>query len=220
MERYLDEEFDIVKEKLVSMAALTEEAISLSISSLKDRKEDLAEQVLKQEKDINILDVELDELCLTLLARHQPMAVDLRFLTSVLRISSELERIADQAVNIAQRSLVLLKSPTLKPLIDIPRMALLAEKMVKDAVDAFLQKNADLAREVCERDDEVDNLNDQIFRELLTYMMQDSSCISRAVELTLIGRHLERIADHATNISEDVVYFVKGKTIKHHFEQH
>jgi len=220
MERYLDEEFDIVKEKLVSMAALTEEAISLSISSLKDRKEDLAEQVLKQEKDINILDVELDELCLTLLARHQPMAVDLRFLTSVLRISSELERIADQAVNIAQRSLVLLKSPTLKPLIDIPRMALIAKKMVKDAVDAFLQKNADLAREVCERDDEVDNLNDQIFRELLTYMMQDSSCISRAVELTLIGRHLERIADHATNISEDVVYFVKGKTIKHHFEQH
>lgn len=220
MERHLDEEFDIVKEKLVSMAALTEEAISLSISSLKDRKEDLAEQVLKQEKDINILDVELDELCLTLLARHQPMAVDLRFLTSVLRISSELERIADQAVNIAQRSLVLLKSPTLKPLIDIPRMALLAKKMVKDAVDAFLQKNADLAREVCERDDEVDNLNDQIFRELLTYMMQDSSSISRAIELTLIGRHLERIADNATNISEEVVYFVKGKTIKHHFEQH
>ncbi len=218
MERHLDEEFDLLREKLLRMAALTEEAISLSITSLKDRKEDLAHQVLRQEEDINLLDVELDELCLTLLARHQPMAVDLRFLTAVLRISSELERIADQAVNIAQRSLVLLQSPTLKPLIDIPRMAQLSKKMVKDSIDSFVQKDADLAKKVCERDDEVDDLNDQIFRELLTYMMQDPSSIKRAVDLILVGRHLERIADHATNISEDVIYFVKGKTIKHHLE--
>lgn len=219
MERHLDEEFDQLKEKLLRMAALTEEAISLAITSLKKRNENLAQQVLKQEEDINVLDVELDELCLSLLARHQPMAVDLRFLTSVLRISSELERIADQAVNIAERSLVLLKLPTLKPLIDIPRMAQLAKKMVKDAIDAFIQKDAKLAKNVCERDDEVDDLNDQIFRELLTYMLEDPSTIKRAVDLILVGRHLERIADHATNISEDVIYFVKGKTIKHHFEQ-
>jgi phosphate transport system protein len=218
MERHLDEEFDQLKEKLLRMAALTEEAISLAITSLKERKENLAQQVLKQEEDINVLDIELDKLCLTLLARHQPMAVDLRFLTSVLRISSELERIADQAVNIAQRSLELLKSPTLKPLIDIPRMAQLAKKMVKDAIDAFIQKDAELAKNVCERDDEVDDLNDQIFRELLTYMLQDPSSIKKAVDLILVGRHLERIADHATNISEDVIYFVKGKTIKHHCE--
>ncbi len=218
MERHLDEEFDQLKEKLLRMAALTEEAISLAITSLKERKENLAQQVLKQEEDIDVLDVELDKLCLTLLARHQPMAVDLRFLTSVLRISSELERIADQAVNIAQRSLELLKSPTLKPLIDIPRMAQLAKKMVKDAIDAFIQKDTELAKNVCERDDEVDDLNDQIFRELLTYMLQDPSSIKKAVDLILVGRHLERIADHATNISENVIYFVKGKTIKHHCE--
>ena len=218
MERHLDEEFDQLKEKLLRMAAMTEEAISLSITSLKDRKEELAQKVLTQEEEINLLDVELDDLSLTLLARHQPMAVDLRFLTAVLRITSELERIADQAVNIAQRSLVLLKSPTLKSLIDIPRMAQLAQKMVKDAIDAFIQKDPELAKSVCERDDEVDDLNDQIFRELLTYMMQDMSSIKRAVDLILIGRHLERIADHATNISEDVIYFVKGKTIKHHCE--
>jgi phosphate transport system protein len=218
MERHLDEEFDLLKEKLLRMAALTEDAISLSISSLKDRKEELAQKVLEQEEEINLLDVEMDDLCLTILARQQPMASDLRFLASVFRISSELERIADQAVNIAQRSLELLKSPTLKPLIDIPRMAQMAQKMVKDSIDAFIQKDADLAKNVCERDDEVDELNDQIFRELLTYMMQDTSSIKRAVDLILIGRHLERIADHATNISEDVIYFVKGKTIKHHCE--
>ncbi|MCD5397349.1 phosphate signaling complex protein PhoU, partial [candidate division NPL-UPA2 bacterium] len=176
----------------------------------------LAEKVIEQDPLIDILEIEVDEQCLKLLALRQPIAVDLRFIASAMKINSQLERIGDQAVNIAERALELVKEPLLKPLIDIPRMATLSQRMVKDSLDAFVNKDAALARSVCESDDEVDSLNDQIFRELLTYMMQDASTINRAVHLILIGRHLERIADHATNIAEDVIYFVKGRTIKHH----
>jgi phosphate transport system protein len=136
-----------------------------------------------------------------------------------MKIGSELERVGDLAVNIAEVSIELLKQPPLKPLIDIPRMASLAQGMVRDALNAFVNRDEKLARSVCERDDEVDFLNDQIFRELLTYMMNDQSTINRAVGLILIGRHLERIADHATNIGEDVIYLIQGKTIKHHIEE-
>ncbi len=219
MDRHFDEELKRLKEKLLKMASLVEESIALAVKSLKDRKGELAQEVLKREEIMNLLDIEIDELCLRLLALRQPMAVDLRFITSAMKIVSELERMGDQAVNIAQRSLELLKLPLLKPLIDIPRMATLAQDMVKDSINAFVNKDEKLARNVCERDDEVDNLNDQIFRELLTYMMQDPTTIRRAVDLILVGRHLERIADHATNISEDVIYLVKGKTIKHHIEE-
>jgi phosphate transport system protein len=137
----------------------------------------------------------------------------------VMKIVTDLERMGDQAVNIAERTLDLLKQPLLKPLIDIPRMATLAQKMVKDSLDAFVNRDPKLARRVCERDDEVDNLNEQIFRELLTYMMEDSTTITRAVDLILIGRNIERVADHATNIGEDVIYLVEGKMIKHHLEE-
>ena len=219
MERRFDEELNTLKEELLRMASLTEESIVLAVKSLKDRKEELAREVLKKEENINLLDIEIDELCLKLLALRQPMATDLRFITSAMKIASDLERIGDQSVNIAERSLELLNFPLLKPLIDIPRMANLAQNMVKDAINAFINRDDMLARSVCERDDEVDSLNDQIFRELLTYMMQDPSTIRRAVDLILVGRHLERIADHATNIGEDVIYYVKGKTIKHHCEQ-
>lgn len=219
MERRFDEELNELKEKLLRMASLAEESIALAVNSLKDRKEELAKKVFEKEDTINLLDIEIDELCMRLLALRQPMATDLRFITSAMKIASDLERIADQAVNIAERSLELLKLPLLKPLIDIPRMANLAQDMVKDAINAFINKNDKLARSVCERDDEMDDLNDQIFRELLTYMMQDPSTIRRAVDLILVGRHLERIADHATNIGEDVIYYVKGKTIKHHCEK-
>jgi phosphate transport system protein len=147
------------------------------------------------------------------------MAGDLRFITSAMKIGSELERIGDQSVNIAERTIELLKVPPLKPLIDIPHMAGLAQAMVVDSINAFINRDADLARRICERDDEVDQINHQVFRELLTYMMEDPATISRAVELILIGRHLERIADHATNIGEDVIYLVKGKSIKHHIEE-
>lgn len=219
MERQFDEELKMLKEKLLKMASLAEESIVLAVNGLKDRNENLTQKVFEGEEELNILDIEIDQHCMKLLALKQPMAVDLRFITSAMKIAVELERIGDQAVNIAERTLELIKLPPLKPLIDIPRMATLAQKMVKDSIDAFINHDDALARKVCERDDEVDDLNNQIFRELLTYMMEDPKTIKKAVDLILIGRHLERIADHATNISEDVIYFVKGKTIKHHFEK-
>jgi phosphate transport system protein len=218
MKRQFDKELKLLREKLLTMASLAEESISMATKSLKERQEDLARRVFENEEKINILDVEIEKLCLELLALRQPMAVDLRIITASMKIASELERIGDQSVNIAERTLQLLKQPLLKPLIDIPRMAELAKTMVRDSINAFVNKDAALAKQVCLRDDEVDNLNDQIFRELLTYMMQDPSTIETAVGLILVGRHLERTADHATNIGEDVIYFVKGKTIKHHCE--
>lgn len=219
MERLFDEELKALNEKLLSMAGRVEESVALAIRGLKDRKEEPAREVLEKEQYINLLDIEIDELCMKLLALRQPMAGDLRLITSAMKIATDLERMGDLAVNIAERSLELLKYPLLKPLIDIPRMAFLAQNMLRDALTAFVGRDERLARSVCERDDEVDCLNDQIFRELLTYMMADPATINRAVELILIGRHLERIADHATNIGEDVIYLVLGKTIKHHIER-
>ena len=216
MERPFDEELKTLKEKLLEMATRAEEQIALAIRSLKDREEKLACQVLDREETINLLDIEIDEMCQRLLALRQPMAADLRFITSAMKISSDVERIGDLAVNIAERTIDLLKNPQLKPLIDIPHMALIAQEMVRDALNAFINGDDKLARDVCERDDKVDQLNDQVFRELLTYMMQNAGTISRAVDLILVGRHLERIADHATNIGEDVIYMVRGRTIKHH----
>jgi phosphate transport system protein len=219
MEREFDAELNALNEKLFHMARLAEESVDLSVKSLKERNEALAQDVFKREGNINLLEIEIDELCMRLLALRQPVAGDLRFITSAMRIGSELERVGDLAVNIAEVSAGLIKQPPLKPLIDIPRMASLAQGMIKDSLNAFVHRDEKLARAVCERDDEVDSLNDQIFRELLTYMMNDRSTINRAVGLILIGRHLERIADHATNIGEDVIYLVLGKSIKHHIEE-
>jgi len=219
MERHFDEELKDLKEKLLRMAGLAEDSIAKAVKAIKDRDEALVRQVFEQEEKINLIEIEIDEVCLRLLALRQPMAGDLRFITSAMKIGSELERIGDQSVNIAERTIELLKVPPLKPLIDIPHMAGLAQAMVVDSINAFINRDADLARRICERDDEVDQINHQVFRELLTYMMEDPATISRAVELILIGRHLERIADHATNIGEDVIYLVKGKSIKHHIEE-
>ena len=219
MERPFDEELKSLKEMLLEMAARAEEQIVLAVRALKDREEKMACRVLEREEAVNLLDIEIDGMCMRLLALRQPLATDLRFITSAMKISSDLERIGDLAVNIAERTQDLLKQPELKPLIDIPRMAELAQAMVRDALNAFIQGDDVLARDVCLRDDQVDQLNDQVFRELLTYMMQDPGTISRAVDLILVGRHLERIADHATNVGEDVIYMVKGKTIKHHIEE-
>jgi len=219
MERHFDEELKDLKEKLLRMAGLAEDSIAKAVKALKDRDEALVGQVFEQEERINLLEIEIDEVCLRLLALRQPMAGDLRFIASAMKIGSELERIGDQSVNIAERTTELLKVPLLKPLIDIPRMAGLAQAMVVDSINAFVNRDAELARQICARDDEVDQINHQIFRELLTYMMEDPATIPRAVELILIGRHLERIADHATNIGEDVIYLVKGKSIKHHIEE-
>jgi phosphate transport system protein len=219
VERHFDEELHALDEKLLTMARLVEESIALAVKSLKDRNEAYAQDVLKREAPINLLDVDIDELCMRLLALRQPMASDLRFITAGMKIGAELERMGDLAVNIAEVTLDLLKVPPLKPLIDIPRMAAVAQSMVKDSLNAFVNRDEKLAREVCLRDDEVDSLNDQIFREVLTYMMNDPTTINRAVGLILVGRHLERIADHATNIGEDVIFMVAGKTIKHHIEE-
>ena len=216
MERHIDVELARVKDELVRMAGLAEAAIGLAVKALVSRDAEMARQVIASDDAINALEIELDELCLRAMARYQPEASDLRLLTMALKINNDLERMGDQAVNIAERTLELLKEPLLKPLIDIPRMAELAQRMVKDSLDAFVQQDVLLAREVCRRDDEVDRYDDQIFRELLTYMMEDLKAITRSVNLILVSRHLERIADHATNIAEDVVYLVQGRSIKHH----
>ena len=215
MERHFDTELNQLKEKLLKMAGMVEEAISLSIKALVDRNEPLAQKIIKEDQQINRMEIEIDEMAFRLLALHQPTAGDLRFIIMALRINTDLERMGDLAVNISERTLDLLKEPLLKPLIDIPRMAAMAQRMVKDSLDAFVNKDADLGRSVCKRDDEVDDLNLQIFRELLTYMSEDPHTIKRAIDLILVAKHLERIADHATNIGEDVVYLVKGKSIKH-----
>jgi len=217
-ERPFDAELKSLREKLLEMATRAEDQIALAVQALMDRDEGLACRVLEREEAVNLLDIEIDGLGLRLLALRQPLAADLRFITSAMKIGGDLERIGDLAVNIAERTLDLLKTSQLKPLIDIPRMAVIAQEMVRDAIGAFINGDDRLARGVCEQDDRIDQLNDQVFRELLTYMMQDRGTISRAVDLILVGRHLERIADHATNIAEDVIYMVKGKTIKHHIE--
>ncbi len=219
LDRPFDEELKTLKEKLLEMASRAEESIALSIRGLKERREELACEVLEREPALNLLDIEVDEMTLRLLALRQPLAADLRFITAAMKIGTDLERIGDLAVNIAERTLDLLKAPQLKPLIDIPRMAALAQGMVRDALNAFVKGDDALAREVCARDDQVDELDDQIFRELLTYMISDPGTIPRAVDLILVSRHLERIADHATNIGEDVIYMVRGKSIKHHCEK-
>jgi len=218
MERHFDEELKQLKEKLLRMSSLAEEAISASIKALVERSTDLAKKVIQSDDVINMIEIEIDELSLRLLALYQPEASDLRFITSAMKINSDLERIGDLAVNIAERTVYLLSVPLLKPLIDIPRMARAAQGMLQDGLNAFVNNDAQLARSVCLRDDEVDKLNDQLFRELLTYMLQDQKTIERALALILIARNLERIADHSTNICEDIIYIVEGRTIKHHIE--
>lgn len=219
MHRHFDEELKELKEKLLRMSSLAEEAICTAIKSLVDRDSNLAEKVIKSDDAINMLEIEIDELSIKLLALRQPEAGDLRFITSAIKIDKDIERMGDHAVNISESALDLLKVPPLKPLIDIPRMAELAQAMVRDSLNAFVNRDVALAKNVCERDTEVDNLNDQLFRELLTYMMQDPKNIERALNLILVARNLERVADLATNISEDVIYITNGRVIKHHLEE-
>ena len=217
--RHFDKELSLLKEKLLNMASLAESMIHKAVGSLMERDQSLSKQVNAEEKKLNLLEIEIDDLCLKLLALKQPMAKDLRLITSAMRIDSELERIGDMAVNITQSVAVLIKQPQLKPYIDIPRMADLAQKVVGDSLDSFIKQDVKLARSVLARDDEIDALKDQIFRELLTFMISDPSSIQRALELILISRHLERIGDHATNIAENVIYLVQGKDIRHHIEE-
>jgi len=215
-ETQFQKELEELKENLFRMASLVEGAIRDAVQSLVKRDSSLAQKTFDGEERINKAEIMIDEMCLRLLALRQPVAVDLRFITSAMKIVTDLERMGDQAVNIAERAISLNQEPQLKPYIDIPRMAEITQSMVKDVLDAFIHSDPKLARSVCERDDLVDGLNDQVFRELLTYMISDPKTITRAVHLMIVCRCLERIADHATNIAEDVIFMVDALVIKHH----
>jgi len=204
-----------LKERILKMGSLVEDAIQKSIKALVDRDRTLAIEVIDSDAIVNNFDVEIEEECIRFLAIWQPSGSNLRFVTTAIKIITDLERMGDLAVDICERAMELLDEPPLKPYIDIPRMAEAAQKMLKDSLDAFVSQDADHAMGVCEADDFVDNLNVQIFNELLVYMLQDPKNISRAVRLTYIAKYLERIGDHATNIAEMVVYLVKGKVIRH-----
>jgi phosphate transport system protein len=216
METHFQQELNHLKSEILKMAGLVERAISNAIESLTQRDTPLAEKTIQQDVQINGMEIDIDERCLNLLALHQPMAGDLRFIASTMRINTELERIGDLAVNIAERVVSLNQEPQLKPYIDIPNMADITKKMLRDVIDAFVSGDVALARSVCERDDQVDGLNNQVFRELLTYMMEDPKTITRAVHLIIVSRYLERIADHATNIAEGVIFMAEALVIKHH----
>jgi phosphate transport system protein len=215
MPRHFHEELEALKQTLLAMGGLVEDQIRREMKALLERDDVMAQEVIERDRQVNTYDVEVDEQCVSLLALYQPAAGDLRFITTAMKIVTDLERIGDQAVNIAQRVLELNREPQLKPYIDLPRMAEQAQRMVKESLDAFVARDTALARQVCGEDSEVDLLKEQIFRELLTFMMEDPRTIPRAIRLILISRFMERVADHATNIAEMVVYLVEGKMVRH-----
>jgi len=210
-----DKQLQELKEKLMRMASLAETMIDQAIRELVERDERAAERVPQYEDEVNRLQIEIDELALEFLATQQPVARDLRCIVAMTRINSELERIGDLVINITECVHVLASQPPLKPLVDIPRMAELARRMVRESIDALVREDVALAQAVILRDDEVDALKDQVLRELLTYMMADPQSIERGLALILISRHLERIGDHATNIAEDVIYMIQGRDVRH-----
>jgi phosphate transport system protein len=214
MERRFEIELHALRDRLLAMGGLAETMINKAVKALVERDETLVQAVLAHEEEMDLLCIEIDDRAFTRLALQQPMASDLRFLVASIKINSDLERIGDQAVSIALRARSLIRQPQLKPLIDIPRMATIVQEMVRHSLDAFVRRDPELARRVIDRDDEVDGLRDQVFRELLTYMMGDPTTIPRALDLMLISRNLERIADHATNIAEDVIYIVRGEDVR------
>jgi phosphate transport system protein len=209
------QELKKLREEILYMGGLVEDQIQKSIKSLVDRDSKLAAVIIERDHEVNRLDVAIDELCIRLLALHQPAGRDLRFITTGLKITTDLERIGDMAVNICERALELNQEPQLKPYIDIPRMAQIAQRMIQQSLDAFVREDTDLALRVCKDDSEVDQLNAQIFREIITFMIENPQTISRATKISSVSKYLERIADHATNIAEMVVFMVKGKSIRH-----
>lgn len=204
-----------LNEMLMNMAVLVETAIKHAVESLVERESDLARQVIQNDHDINTLDVKIDEECIRLLALKQPMGKDLRFITTAMKITTDLERIGDNAVNVAERAIELNQEPVLKPYIDIPRMSRIVQGMVRDTINAFVNGDVMLAKDVIMRDDSVDDLNDMVWKELMLIMTQDPTTVSRAVKVTYVSKYLERIGDHSTNIAETVIYMVGGKIIRH-----
>ena len=215
MERHFEQDLDELKQRLLWMASLAERSVHQAVQAVLDTDESLAQAVIEEENAINEMQIEIDERVQRLLALQQPMAMDLRFILAVSRINSDLERIGDQAVNIAQSAQRILRHPQVKPYVDLPRMSELVEAMVRDSLNALVRGDQELARSVLLRDDQVDQLRDQMFRELLTYMMENSRVVFPAFELILVAKNLERIGDHATNIAEDVIYIVAGRDVRH-----
>ena len=216
--RHFLQELEELQQRLLAMGGLVESSIHESVLTLVERNASHAEVVWRNEARINHFEIEIDDRATALLALQQPMARDLRFITAVIKINTDLERMGDLAVNIVQRSVELIKFPEVKPLIDIPAMAKLAEAMVRKSLDAFVQRDAGLARTVLLSDDDVDRLRTSVYRDLIELMQHDPAIIPQGVDLILISRHLERIADHATNIAEDTLFSVKGIDVRHHSE--
>ena len=214
--RHFQEELEHLKARLLEMGGLAEEQVRLAVKGLVHRDRDLIARVLSGDDPLNALHIEVDNRCFMLLALYQPMAVDLRAIVAAVKINTDLERVGDLAINIAEAARLYVGHPPVKKLIDIPRMATIAQSMLRDALDAFVRRDTELAQHVLNEDDALDALKTQIFRELLTYMLQDPATIEAALDLILVSRHLERIGDHATNVAEDVIFMVLAKDVRHH----
>ena len=214
--RHFQEELDQLKTRILKMGGLAEEEVRVAMRGLVERDPALVDQALTGDEPLNALHIEIDGRAFTLLALFQPMAADLRTIVAALKINTDLERVGDLAVNIAEAARRYASHPPIKKLIDIPRMASIAQAMLTDALDAFVRRDVDLAQHVLDEDDRLDALKTQIFRELLTYMLQDTSTIEPALDLILVSRHLERVGDHATNIAEDVIFMVSARDVRHH----
>jgi len=214
-DRHYEAELKDLHLKILEMGGFVEKQIANAMTALVERDDAQARATIERDHTANRMDVEVDDLCLRLLALHQPAAKDLRLITTALKITTDLERIGDMAVNMCERALELSREPQLKPFIDLPRMVDVAQAMLRESLNAFVSEDVELALKVCRDDDIIDNLNGQLFRELLSYMIEDPHTITRAIRLLFIAKYIERIADHATNISEMVVFMVKGKSIRH-----
>ena len=214
--RHFQEELEMLQQRLLSMGGLAEDRMCDAVKAVSTRDPALVERILTGDEPINALHIEIDDRCFKMLALHQPMAADLRAIVAAVKINTDLERVGDLAVNIAEAGKRYLQHPPVKPLIDIPRMGDIAQQMLRDALDAFVRRDVRLAEAVLAADDQLDALKTQIFRELLTFMLSDPATIEPALDLILISRHLERIGDHATNIAEDVIFMVSAKDVRHH----
>jgi phosphate transport system protein len=214
--RHFQDELEQLKTRLLEMGGIAEEQVRTAVKGLVERDHGLIDQVLVGDDPLNSFHIEIDSRCFTLLALYQPMAADLRTIVAAVKINTDLERVGDLAVNIAEAARRYASHPPVKKLIDIPRMATIAQTMLRDALDAFVRRDTDLAQRVLNEDDRLDSLKTQIFRELLTYMLQDPTTIEPALDLILISRHLERIGDHATNVAEDVIFIVSARDVRQH----
>ena len=217
--RHFEGELDTLQARLLEMGGLAEERVRAAIQGLVTREPALFEKVLLGDEPINQLHIEVDNRCFRLLALHQPMATDLRAIVAAVKINTDLERVGDLAVNIAEAGTRYISHPPVKKLIDIPQMGDIAQSMLRDALDAFVKRDTRLAHEVLNEDDRLDSLKTQVFRDLLTYMLKDQSTVEPSLDLILVSRHLERIGDHATNIAEDVIFMVLAKDVRHHINE-